>query len=342
MQTVEDEWQCFLQSGSMMVLKPLVTIPVVPTLVPKPSQLYISTKTRMAHLSTEVDIHTIFWKLPIVSYSIPMNGCVQKQIKINSHSQEEVTLMQDKLKLEPVYYEHIISKITTSKRIKFKDVRKISIGISQRDVLVQTHKNKPKSAFYNCMVLLTRLQIEDNFHEFHVKVFNTGKIEIPGMKDDSTYNLLLNQVVSYLNPYLLPGTVLIPSKTTTILVNSNFNCGFFIKRNCLFELLQTKYNMQCIYDPCSYPGIITKYFHTDSQTQLITEMHFMIFRTGSVLISGNGSDHVLQTIYKFVTNLLQTEHAFICQHNINEPYGQQNKKQKNKKMRNTTITIINK
>jgi hypothetical protein len=39
-----------------------------------------------------------------------------------------------------------------------------------------------------------------------------------------------------------------------------------------------------------------------------TIVSFMIFRTGSVLIVGNCSEYILNHIYLFITNLLETEY----------------------------------
>ena len=37
--------------------------------IPKPSALYISTKTKILFLSIPIDIYDIFWKIPVVDYN---------------------------------------------------------------------------------------------------------------------------------------------------------------------------------------------------------------------------------------------------------------------------------
>jgi hypothetical protein len=58
---------------------------------------------------------------------------------------------------------------------------------------------------------------------------------------------------------------LLPALTKIVyfafLINSNFNCGFFINREALYDILKFKYNLQSIYDPCSYPGIQCKFYY---------------------------------------------------------------------------------
>jgi hypothetical protein len=123
-----------------------------------------------------------------------------------------------------------------------------------------------------------------------------------------------------------------------------------------------KYNIQSIYDPCSYPGIQCKFYFNpdieiDKQTgsqiskenmdvyKNVKEISFMIFRTGSVLIVGKCDENVLIVIYNFLKNILNTEYKFICQRNANNELINENKllepstKDKKKKIRRKNILI---
>ena len=93
-----------------------------------------------------------------------------KQMKFNSIEKQELEEIQQHLKLESCVEENVMTSIDNpSGRIKFKDIRKISVGISKKDVL--SYRSKKKSAFYNCFVLILRILDEGEFKEFHVKVF---------------------------------------------------------------------------------------------------------------------------------------------------------------------------
>jgi hypothetical protein len=114
----------------------------------------------------------------------------------------------------------------------------------------------------------------------------------------------------------------IPERSETVLVNSNFSCGFHIDRQKLFGILHGKYNISCSYDPCSYPGIQAEFYYdhrcekqtgclpsSDGIEELrasgdITKISFMVFRTGSVLIVGKCSDETLGRIYAFICEIL--------------------------------------
>jgi hypothetical protein len=321
---------------------------------PKASDIYISTKTIISYLNQHIDLKTIFWKIPILSYSTPTNGIIKKQIKLNSNTIEELDLIREKLSTEKYYEEHVITHIDNPNgRIKFKDIRKISIGISKKDIM--SYRCKKKSAFYNCFVLILRMNIDSVFKEFHVKVFNTGKLEIPGVQNETTFLKILDQILKTLQPYIDEPLAYKDNSNETVLINSNFNCGFFINREVLYDILKLKYNIQSIYDPCSYPGIQCKfYYNPDVEIQFgsqisednkhlyknVKEVSFMIFRTGSVLIVGKCDENVLLIIYDFLKIILNNEYKIICQKNIkNEEQQYIANKDKKKKNRKKNIII---
>jgi hypothetical protein len=316
--------------------------------IPEPTNIYISTKSKIAYLTQPVNLK-IFWEIPIISYSAPKDGVIKKQIKINSKTPEELELIQQKLQKELHFEENIMSHIDNPNgRIKFKDIRKISIGISKKDIM--TYRSKKKQAFYNCFVMILRLKIDDLFKEYHVKVFNTGKIETPGVQNEKIFQLVLNNIINILQPFYSTKLTYFEKKDT-ILINSNFNCGFYIDREALVDILRNKYNIQPIYDPCSYPGIQCKFYYNNDlgvQTGMqishenkkkyknITKVSFMIFRTGSVLIVGKCNEKILQDIYHYLKELLKTEFKYICQRII-PPEEMENRDKKKKKNRKKTL-----
>jgi len=325
---------------------------------PKSTNIYISTKTKIAYLNTPIDLKLLFWQIPVIAYAKPCNGVIKKQMKFNSSTPEELKFIQDKLQDETYFEEHVITHIDNpSGRIKFKDTRKLSIGVSKKDLL--SYRCKKKSAFYNCFVLILRMKIADSFKEFHVKVFNTGKLEIPGVQSETAFDMILNQVIQTLQPYLEQKLGYKENTNETVLINSNFNCGFFINREALYEILKFKYNIQSIYDPCSYPGIQCKFYYnpdvgiqngcqiSEENKHLyndVKEVSFMIFRTGSVLIVGRCDENVLLIIYEFLKIILNNEYKNICQKvskngDENTPIVKDKKKKLRRK--NITIEIVN-
>jgi hypothetical protein len=317
---------------------------------PEPTPIYISTKSKIAYLTEMIDLN-IFWKIPVIPYATPSNGVIKKQIKFNSKTQEELNIIQSKLQNELYYEEQIMTHIDNPNgRIKFKDIRKVSVGISKKDIM--SYRGKKKQAFYNCFVLIIRIKMGEVFREFHIKVFNTGKMEIPGVQSDEMFERVLETIIAILQPHV-DTQLSYKQESDTVLINSNFNCGFYINRESLFDILKYKYHIDAIYDPCcSYPGIQCKFhFNNDILLQTgiqitsenkelyknITTVSFMIFRTGSVLIVGMCEENVLNVIYEFLTKLLKAEFKYISQSVINNKHIIL--KDKKKKIRKKTIMI---
>lgn len=257
-------------------------------LSPVCTDIYISTKTKISFLNKNIDLSRVFWEIPIIPYSTQIEGVIKKQMKFNSTSKEELQNIQDKLEnyKNVTFTEQkiIMQSNTDSGRNKYKDVRKISIGLRKKDIISNNCKNK--SAFYNCFVLVLRIKIVDDddksdkdkdkdtdtcktkkykFHEINAKIFNTGKIEIPGIKTDDTLYTVLSLITSVIrNIDGYADINYIKNKTQTVLINSNFNCGYYINRENLFNILKYRYNIHCLYDPCSYPGILCEYYYNQN------------------------------------------------------------------------------
>ena len=305
------------------------------------TELYISTQTKISYLNMPIVLNDVFWKIPILPYHMPSNGVVKKQMKFNSNTQEEVDDILNKSKDYTFVNQHIINQIIKPDgRIKFKDVRKVSVGLCKKDIT--SSRCKKKSAFYNCFVVILRILHNDAlnnsvYKEVHVKVFNTGKLEIPGIQNKEILQKVLNLLVEVLEPIVaitsqIPDFRLdfIAHKSETVLINSNFSCGYFINREKMYELLKYKYKINSAYDPCSYPGIQCEFYYNNKTSELFhqsgmqksclnneyTKVSFMIFRTGSVLIVGKCSELILYKIYDFICDMLINEYENVKENQV--------------------------
>jgi len=379
--SVDDEWNSFLMSQNTRQLSTtninkssiksalcdLDKLNPVSSLIPsncEPSlqvappceDLNISTKTKVLFLNTEIDINSVFWKIPIIEYCTPRSGVIKKQMKIVSKTPEEYQDYCEKLVNIPYYNENIIKQIDNpnARRIKFKDERKITIGISKKDIM--NYRGKVKNAFYNCFAMIIRFQHEGLFREIHVKVFNTGKMEIPGILNATLLEIIKVMVLQILQPFFetIQLEYVENLKYENVLINSNFNCGFYINREKLHTILSKKYNIESSFDPCNYPGVKCKYYYNNDlssedpnqngnidvedchmkmselgESKKYTEVSFMIFRTGSCLILGNCSERILLFIFEFLKGLLIREYPniFVSNNEVNE----KNKKPKLRK-----------
>jgi TATA-box binding protein (TBP) (component of TFIID and TFIIIB) len=267
-------------------------------------------------------------------------------MKISSHSPEETIEINNELEKirnnSRLHFEEtIIDTIDTTEDCtpgsgkKYKLSKKVSVGICKKNIANQS--NKQKRAFFNCIVLILRIYMDDDggpapYKEIHVKIFNTGKMEIPGIQSNDMYNKVMELIVSTISACGVSGRNNTPlaceeEKSETVLINSNFNCGFYIERDEMYSLLKYKYRIHCNFDSCSYPGIQCKFYYDNTikgneQTGTLPkhkdylEISFMIFRTGSVLIVGKCESEVLFEIYDKIKEILSVEYEKICNTNI--------------------------
>jgi hypothetical protein len=180
-------------------------------------------------------------------------------------------------------------------------------------------------------------------------------MEIPGVVNNEILEEAKNTILGILRPIVGDDLAFLENaETDHVLINSNFNCGFYLNRERLHAVLVNKYGIESAYDPCSYPGVKCKFyfnhaagFDPERQTgkilaedrrlklseldgnQRYTEVSFMIFRTGSCLIVGNCSEKMLRFIFEFIKQILYDEYEEI--HVLNEPLLVKNKKPKPRK-----------
>lgn len=326
---LDDEWENFLAGESMESDDKTISIDHN-KLRENCKELYISTKTKITYLENEVDLGNLFWKLPVLDYIDRKEGIIKKQMKITCNTKEEFNnfeTIKNKQKNIDIY---TISNIDNpTGHTKFKYICKVNMGISKKDIL--SYKSKKRGAFYNCFVCILRVEHDDTFKEVNVKIFNTGKLSFPGMLSDDLMVKSLNLLIKIFDECGYK-TNYISNKVETVLINSNFNCGFYIDRDNLYTLLKDKYNLNVSYDPCSYPGIQCKY------TIKNCKLSFMIFRTGSVLIVGKCSEKILYEVYETIKNILIDEHSNIASKTFVE---EKKKVKEEKKVKKKIIYISN-
>ena len=319
------EWANFMKSDNSENIVSMTSKKEI-SFKPVCSELYISTQTKIGFLDKEIPLQELFWKLPITPYYEASVGIIKKIIKVNSESKEEVIKLEEKIKNSKNIQVDIISKVdnVTGKIKKFKDIRKIIIGISKKDLI--NFRKKKKSAFYNCFAVIVRIFHKGVFKEINIKLFNTGKLEIPGIQDIETLYLAVDILTNIINSISDLNVKHMENKLETVLINSNFSCNYYINRDILYNILKFEYGIHSLFDSCSYPGIQCKYFYNidnkhsgicncknkcnlnkKNKNNKCKVISFMIFRTGSILIVGNCDENILNTVYNFVVNILRKE-----------------------------------
>jgi len=358
MNDLEQEWLNFTEYNETDTISKTTEQPEC-LIKPECTDIYISTKTKICYLNDPVDIFKIFWKLPMLNYHLPQEGIIKKTIKVSCEDEEQTKSLEESIddaaKNTNVIDVYTINKNTNKNEGKYKDIRKITVGMSKKDLL--NNRKKKKSAFYNCFAIIYRILYKGQFREVHLKIFNTGKLEIPGIQQDEMMYYALEKLCCLMTK--LSNTPVTYNKTDiqNVLINSNFKCNYYINRDKLFNILKYTYNIHSLFDACSYPGIQCKYYHNSNNNGICTctpkcgfkeksnmkknksrcvEVSFMIFRTGSILIVGHCNEDELYTVYRFLKNILMTEFKKIYI-SIENPIN--GKKKKKKKLKKKTIMV---
>ena len=313
---LDDEWNDFLNDTPHLD-QPIHTVDLNGS-APEPSALYISTNTIISYLNQPIPLIELFWKLKVIPYHEPIEGIIKKQIKLSSNSPSELSDIDTKIDKAVRYgYRTTIKHIENERgNIKYKNVSKITIGISKKDII--SYRLKQKGAFYNCFVIILRVCIDEKFKEFHIKIFNTGKIEIPGIQNREHLPYIIEILMKQLQIHY-PELSYNHENEEVVLINSNFNCGYFINRDSLYQKLRYDKGISAVYDPCSYPGIQCKIYYNDKDEIVTTPVpkntvSFMIFRTGSILIVGKCSLPIIHKIYEYIVVLLKDSFQSIVDH----------------------------
>ena len=302
---------------------------------PKSSDIRISTKVKVMLLNVKtLEIYYIYWKLHTIKHWEQCEGIIKKQIKYTCYSKKEYDELLNRARLDTsmaiVTLKHVEKEITNHHKAEdeqqclFKNVSKVTVGISNKDIL--NYRTKQKGAFYNCFMLVVRIIDEFGvFKEVNIKIFNTGKMSFPGMITKYVLDKAIKLITNMLSKILNKQISNITDSIETVLINSNFSCKYFLNRNKLFNILKYDYKLHVTYDPCSYPGIQCKFFdnviNKEQNGQCVCsipcarkgsglkdgncrEVSFMVFRTGSVLIVGKCDDELLMVVYNFLKNIL--------------------------------------
>jgi TATA-box binding protein (TBP) (component of TFIID and TFIIIB) len=350
MTELDNEWAKFLASmnNSNIVSSEVVSEPSEPKKakapttilkeVPECKDLYISTQTKQIRLNqSNIDVSRIFWEIPIVDYWKPVEGIIKKQMKVACFSKDECEETTRRLQQYPYFNEKVMKQTDNpnSTKHKFKRESKVTVGISTKNVMNCRGKEKG-GAMFNCFAITIRFRNElGRFQEIHVKVFNTGKLEIPGINNQALLIRVSEYLIHILTPFFETPIEFLEntSDNDNVLINSNFHCGFNINREKLHNIIKRKYKIDTLYDSCKYPGINCKFyfnreigFDTERQHGVIKqedhclkmdelqETHkyikitFVIFQTGSCIIVGNCSEKVLRFVYDFVKKMLHDEY----------------------------------
>ena len=145
-------------------------------------------------------------------------------------------------------------------------------GSSRRD---SKSSKKSGKVFYNQATLIIRIWKSTYSDEVNLKLFNNGNIQMTGLKSEEdgyrAVNILYTSVKDITVDSKNAVEIIQPQHTSQpvdfaisnfdiVLINSDYSAEFLIKREKLHALLIQEYDIVSSYEPCTYPGVNSKYY----------------------------------------------------------------------------------
>lgn len=122
---------------------------------------------------------------------------------------------------------------------------------------ISKKKKEKKKVFFNQLTIL--ICIEDTFN--NIKLFNNGSISMTGVKSDKKARMAINylfKLIQSLDIFEVDEPKI--EFFNIVLINSDYDIGFELKRSLLHQILVNKYNIFSSFEPCIYPGVNSKFF----------------------------------------------------------------------------------
>jgi hypothetical protein len=196
-------------------------------------------------------------------------------------------------------------------------------------------KKKGTDAFYNSFDI--KLSIFDNsiVSNISIYIFENGKVKIAGIKTINTINITIDEIIEILR--FVPGVVKKPKKLSAdnikiAMVCSDFKIkpikddpdGWCLKQEELKNLLVNDYSVSATFSSLAkYPGINCKF---PSSIEIGKRVSILIFRSGSIIITGGKHPRDILDSFNFITDVISTNSDSLFYYDINEEIKQKKKK----------------
>jgi TATA-box binding protein (TBP) (component of TFIID and TFIIIB) len=197
-------------------------------------------------------------------------------------------------------------------------------------------KKKGTDSFYNSFdIKLTILDRETGlFSNVSIFIFPNGKVKAAGAKNLNTINLLIEELIELIK--FIPESVIDPDTLAAENIKIQMICsdfkikpikddpdGWCLKQEELKNILVKEHSLSATFSALSrYPGINMKYpsIIGDKMVSLL------IFRSGSIIITGAKNTKDIYNSYKFITDVIIKNKDVLFYYDINEDIKQKKKK----------------
>ena len=190
-------------------------------------------------------------------------------------------------------------------------------GFSKK-LLKKTRKKKVRKIFYNQSTIHV---VHDN-KIVNVKLFNNGKLQLTGLKNEERGRDLIEELIIYFKKYSILEEDVSILDYKIVLINSDFDLGIEVNREALHrEIINA--GLYSSYEPCIYPGVNIKYFINENISNGICNCSLLcdgkgradgdgeckkvtvaVFKSGKTIITGGQNRGQLVQAYNFITTFV--------------------------------------
>jgi TATA-box binding protein (TBP) (component of TFIID and TFIIIB) len=224
------------------------------------------------------------------------------------------------------------------KLLKEKLPKGININYNPGSKKSRVQKKKGTDSFYNSFyVKLTFFDhIKNVFSNVSIFIFPNGKAKAAGIKTINTINIMLTEIIDLITS--IPGTIgnenLFAENIKIQMICSDFKIkpivenpdGWCLKQEDLKNILVKEHSLSATFSSLSrYPGINLKY---PSSVDKDKQISLLIFRSGSIIITGAKNSVDISNSYLFITKVISLNSKKLFYYDINEELKQKKKKRK--------------
>jgi TATA-box binding protein (TBP) (component of TFIID and TFIIIB) len=196
-------------------------------------------------------------------------------------------------------------------------------------------KKKGTDSFYNSFEIKMSVVDNSNISCVSIFLFDNGKVKMAGAKTIKTINIVIDEITELIK--FVPDSVediesLCTENIRISMVCSDFkikpikddSIGWCLKQEELKNILVHKHSVSATFNSLSkYPGINCKY---PSTTEPGKNVSLLIFRSGSIIITGGKYAKDIFNSYNFIVDVIAKNSKSLFYYDINEEIKQKKKK----------------
>lgn len=236
--------------------------------------------------------------------------------------QLRISTITSVLKLsQDINLEKIYNQIPISQYIPYIEygVNNNPRGFSKKS-LKKKRKKKEEKIFYN----QSTIHVKYGGKLMNVKLFNNGRIQITGLKEENQSEKLVNELITYFIDFDILDERVKLIHSDVVLINSDFDLEIPINRDVLHREI-IEHGLYSSFEPCIYPGVNIKYYINNNNTCGICECNkicngkgkgcgdgdckkvtIAVFMSGKVIITGGQNKDQINESYRFITNFVRS------------------------------------